>query len=462
MTSTQERLPPYNAEAEASLLGAILQDPAGGLFRCSEVGIAQDSFYVPAHRIIYKAMVELSEKRGVEGIDILTLSDHIRDCGNIERIGGEVYLHRCHDACHTTAHTQHYVNIVSDDAQRRDIIAKVKSVYENAWDAAQPVTDIVSTFVEGMISLGTSVTRRRTPAQVHADQLALWKRMRKGEVIGVQPMCMAVRKLIYAYMPGDLIILGGGTSEGKTMLALNDAEHASSGGIPVAIASMEMSETQLRSRMACSIASVNSARVSADYGTEEEVARVADAFSVLESYPLFIEDSNRTIDGWLTWAVNMKARYNIGMFIFDYLQLIVRSRDDLRRPKTEYVGDWSKALKGLAKRMHVPVMALSQYSRGERREHDVTPPPPTLAVLRDSGEIEQTADVVMLLSKRDGLPYATFENNMEWPMTLGVDKNRNGPTGRIAMTMRRDVQRYMTEQDFFLSRKPVDEHSTNV
>lgn len=443
--NTSVRRPPYNAEAEQSLLGCIMRDPATVLFECNHAGIVEASFYVPAHRRIYATMLKLAHERGPDYIDLLTVGNALKAVCEI--VGGDLYLAKCYDAGVDAGHA---LGIVSDNASRREIIEAVRELECTAYDIEEPVPEMVTGFVGKMIELGAGKKKRLSPQEIHNKQQDDWRRVQSGERIGLPPRWIPVEALVSSFKPGQLIIVGASTSDGKTMFALNQCEYAAlTCETAVAVASAEMTEQELRTRMACSMARVNARRMESPYATAEDWAQVSEAFASLASLPIYIEDANMTIDGWCTWAINMKARHNIGMLIVDYLQLIQTLREDKHRHRTEVIGEMSHSLKRLAKRLNIPILALSQFNRaGDKRERDVTPPPPLLASLRDSGEIEQDADVVILLSKRQGISFHEFEDDRDWLMTLDVAKNRNGPTGKVPMIMMRKVQRWVSESEY--------------
>jgi replicative DNA helicase len=442
----QTRMPPINEQAEQALLGCVMQNPATVLYQCNQAGITEASFYVSSNRLLYATMLEIAAQHGPARIDLLTVGDALIARGSMDRIGGEPYLAKCYDA---GVAPQHALDIVIDKANRRDIIRAMRGMEEGAFDPEVTVEDTISDFVSKMIELGAGKSRRKRPDEIHDEQKQEWTLIQEGKRVGIPPRWLPLETLVSSFKSGNLIVVGASPSDGKTMLALNQTEHtARECKIPVAFGSAEMTERELRTRLACSMAGVNARRMASPYATPEDWERVSDAFNELAKLPIYIEDANMTIDGWCMWGVNMKARYNVGMIIFDYLQLIQIAKEDKRRPRTEVVGEMSHSFKRLAKRLDIPVMVLSQFNRGDRRERDKTPPPPTLAALRDSGEIEQDADVVILLSKREGLSYQAFEDDSDWQMTLSVGKNRNGPTGKLPFVMMRKEQRWVSEQEY--------------
>ncbi|RMH06711.1 MAG: replicative DNA helicase [Nitrospirae bacterium] len=417
------RLPPQNLEAEQCVLGAILLDNAA-LSKALEL-VTEEDFYRGAHRMIYQAMLELSERGEV--VDQITLTDYLKSKGQLDSVGGAAYLAELVQAVPSAANIRYHCKIIREKALLRGLIRTATEVVSRGYEE-RGETDALLEFAEREIfKLAQGrLDRSFVPVtQVIKESLELVDRLysRKEKITGVPTGFAGLDELTAGLQPSDLIIIAGRPSMGKTSLALGIAEHAAiRANRTVGIFSMEMSKAQLVLRMLSSQAHLDSHALRTGQLTERDWRYLCDAADRLERAPIFIDDSgNLTVQQMRGKARRLKAEHGLDLLIIDYLQLM-QGRGDAESRQQE-ISDISRALKALAKELDIPVVALSQLSRAvENRK----PPIPVLADLRESGAIEQDADVVMFIYRDEVYNPDTEEKGIA---DILIRKHRNGPTG---------------------------------
>lgn len=417
------RLPPQNLDAEQSVLGAILLDNTA-LSRALEI-VTEDDFYRNTHRILYRAMIELSERNEV--VDQITLTEHLKSQGQLETIGGAAYVAELVQVIPSASNIRYHGKIVKDKALLRGLIRTATDVVTRGYGEEGQTEDLLE-FAEREIfrlaqgKLGHSFIPVN---QIIKESIEIVDRLynRKEKITGVPMGYLDLDDLTAGLQPSDLIIIAGRPSMGKTSLALGIAEHAAiDHNLVVGIFSMEMSKAQLVLRMLSSQALLDSHALRTGQLTEKDWRYLCDAADKLERAPLFIDDSGfLTVQQMRGKARRLKAEHGLDLLIIDYLQLM-QGRADAESRQQE-ISDISRALKALAKELEIPVVALSQLSRAvENRK----PPIPVLADLRESGAIEQDADLVMFIYRDEVYNSETEEKGIA---DILVRKHRNGPTG---------------------------------
>ena len=420
---TDLRLPPQNIEAEQSVLGAILLDNAA-LNRAIEV-VAEEDFYRSAHRILYRGMLALSEQN--EPVDQITLTEHLKSIGELENIGGASYIAELVHVVASAANIRYHCKIVHDKSMLRGLIRTATDVVERGYEGTS-ATDELLDFAEREVfrlaqgKLGRSFI---PVSDVIKESVEIVDRLfqRKERITGVPTGFIDLDHLLAGLQPSDLIIIAGRPSMGKTSLALGIAEHASiEANATVGIFSMEMSKAQLVLRMLSSQALLDSHALRTGQLSSHDWKALTNAATRLEEAHIFIDDSgNLTVQQMRGKARRLKAEHGLDLLIIDYLQLMEGRRDSESRQQE--ISDISRALKALAKELDIPVIALSQLSRAvENRK----PPIPVLADLRESGAIEQDADVVMFIYREEVYDSETEEKGIA---QILVRKHRNGPIG---------------------------------
>jgi replicative DNA helicase len=427
-----ERLnvPPQHIEAEESLLSAILVDNTA-LLEVVETLTPAD-FYRTAHQRIFAAMTDLFN-RG-EPVDVITLNNSLKEKGQLEAVGGAAYLARLLDAVPLAVNAQHYARIVHDKAVLRRLIEKANAITKRCFQE-QGGTDEIIDFAEAAIFEITDKKARQAfyPLSKLIDSNIDFleeKQKNKSLVTGVPTGFTRLDNLTSGLQNSDLIILAGRPSMGKTALALNIARNAAvDAGVPVAIFSLEMSKEQLSLRLLCAEARIDSSRLRSGFFSMEDWERLTDAAGVLSAAPVFIDDS----PSLSAMEVRAKARRlkmdkNIGLIVIDYLQLM-QGRASAERRDLE-ISEISRSLKALAKEINLPVIALSQLNRMLEQRNDKRP---RLSDLRESGALEQDADVVAFIY-RDEVYNKEETNPHRGTAEVILAKQRNGPTGEVLLT----------------------------
>lgn len=430
-----DRLPPQNIEAEQSLLGSILIDPEA-IIRVSPI-VRPEDFYRETHRIIYAAALELHDRR--QPADFVTLRDALQQRNQLEMVGGTAYLSALVNAVPTSAHAEYYAQIVQRTAILRRLI---DAATEITGIAHEPVDDVEEAIDRAEQVLFAVAERRHardlTPiSQVVAryyDRLQILNE-NKGQLLGVPTGFTALDKLLGGLQPSDLIILAARPSMGKTALALTIAAHAAKRHRShVAIFSLEMSAEQVVQRLLAAETGIDIQRLRGGDVGDDEWPIIVQAAGVLSDTQIFIDDSpSLTVLSMRSKARRIHTQYGLDLIVVDYLQLMEGDRRSENR--VQEISNISRGLKGLARELNVPVLALSQLSRAVEARQDKRP---QLSDLRESGSIEQDADVVLFIY-RDAMYYKTEE---EWarqfpdkPYYPGlsevwIGKQRNGPAGK--------------------------------
>ena len=426
------RVPPQNLEAEQSVLGAILLENEA-VNQALEV-LSSEDFYRESHREIFRAMAELSDRS--QPVDAITLTDLLKGRGRLEAVGGPAYIAELAAAVPTAANIAHYARIVREKAVLRSLASIATEIASSAYDG--PVS--VDEFLDEAEHRVFEISERRIRASFHSmrdltrDSLKLIERLyeRREMVTGVPTGFIDLDRITAGFQPSELIVIAGRPSMGKTALALNVAAYAALEADPrvgVAFFSLEMSREQLVLRMLCSEARVDSAKTRAGYLADRDFQRLAEAAVRLSEAPIFVDDSSDITPITLKAKCRRLARdssNNLGLIIVDYLQLMRASRPGESREKE--IAEVSRALKALAKELKVPVIALSQLNRQVESRPDRRP---LLADLRESGAIEQDADVIAFIYRDEMYHRDSKEPGVA---EVIVAKQRNGPTDTAKLT----------------------------
>jgi len=426
MRSSPPKVPPQSLEAEQSVLGGILLENEA-LAKVLEIMAASD-FYKEAHRLIFERMLDLYERNAP--IDMVTLLDEIEKHGEVDRIGGSAYLAEIVDQVPTAANIRHYAGIVREKSTIRSLITSATEIAAEAFENAGDADELIDTAERKIFEISEKRIKQSfvpTRAIIH-DSVAMVERLynRKEMITGVASGFNDLDEKTAGFQPGDLIIIAGRPSMGKTALALNVAQNI---GIrnkePVGIFSLEMSKEQLVLRMLCSEAKVDSQKVRTGYVSKTDWPKLTAAAGRIHEAPLFIDDSaSNTVLEMRAKARRLRMEHGLGMIIVDYLQLM-KGRAGAERREQE-ISEISRSLKALARELKIPVIALSQLNRAvEQRK----PPRPMLADLRESGAIEQDADVILFIYREE--VYDKEDPDKKGKAELIIGKQRNGPIGVV-------------------------------
>jgi replicative DNA helicase len=422
-------VPPQNIEAEESVLSRILLESTT-LLEVVEI-LEPADFYRTSHQKIFAAMTDLFNRN--EPIDTVTVANHLKESGQLEQVGGAAYLARLLDVP-PAVDAPHYAGIIHDKAVLRRLIEKSNAIAKRCFLEQGNADDIVD-YAEASIFEVTEKKARQAfyPLSKLIDgniDFLEEKQKNKSLVTGVPTGFTQLDNLTSGLQNSDLIILAGRPSMGKTALALNIARNAAvDGGVPVAIFSLEMSKEQLSLRMLCAEASIDSSRLRSGFFSMEDWERVTDAAGILSAAPIFIDDSaSLSAMDVRAKARRLKMEKNIGLIIIDYLQLM-QGRAGAERRDLE-ISEISRGMKALAKEMSLPVIALSQLNRMLEQRTDKRP---RLSDLRESGALEQDADVVAFIY-RDEVYNKEETNPRKGIAEVILAKQRNGPTGDALLT----------------------------
>ena len=437
MAEVGGRVPPQNVDAEESVLGAILLDN-GAIDRVTGV-LQPEDFYRESHRKIYRAMQVLADRS--EPADLVTLGEVLRGRGELADVGGAAYLAELAERVPTAANVTHYARVVRDKSVLRNLIATATSIAERGY-AGQDVKELLDRAEQEIFALSDREVR---PAFVRLDGLLnstfdTIERLfeQKQAVTGVPTGFVDLDRLTAGLQPSDLVIVAGRPSMGKTALCMNIAENAAlKADAGVAIFSLEMSKEQLAMRMLCSQAHVDLKRVRTGHLNDSEFGELAKAAANLSEAKIFIDDT----PALTVLELRAKARRlsrdpsaNLKLVIVDYLQLMRSSEG--KDSREQEISEISRSLKALAKELHLPVLALSQLNRQVENRH---PPKPRLADLRESGAIEQDADVIAFIYREEVYDEDTPRKGIA---EIIVAKQRNGPLGNVDLAFLREYTRF--------------------
>ena len=435
--------PPHSIEAEEYLLSCCLMDGTEVVARCIEGKIRPESFYVRANQVIYGKLLDMYNNQ--KPIDLAILAEELKTEQQLDDIGGYAYLTQITNRIPTTAQAGYFIDKIGELALLRQLIRTAGSVLEECYE----YTGGMQQFVDGVEQKLFEVTQDRisdsaksmkTPMQ-DAMKVITKMMMKKGELTGVSSGFKDLDTLTFGFQKQEMIVLAARPSMGKTALALNMAEAAAmpKKGEPCTtlVFSLEMSAAQLALRMLCARARVKmkllrDGLLSRNGDEQQRLVQTADEFS---KAPLFIDDSSHlSIMELRAKARRLHARTPLGFIVVDYLQLL--SPVDAKVPREQQVAEASRGLKSLAKELNVPVLVLSQLNRSAEKDDR----PPRLSDLRESGSIEQDADVVLMLArpKEADEKFQVAADSAE----LIVAKQRNGPVGDLKLTFIRDITRF--------------------
>jgi replicative DNA helicase len=424
-----QRLPPQSLEAEVSVLGGVLLDNEA-LNRVLEV-MKEGDFYRESHRKIFSAILHLYEQS--EPVDLITLAEALKNRDALEEVGGIEYLNSLVNSVPTAANIAYYAKIVKEKSILRKLINRSTEIINQVYTVSGEVDDFLDQAERSIFEIGEDRVRPSFyPLKdiIKSSFKTIERLYEKRQLItGVPTGFTRLDELTSGLQPSDLIIVAGRPSMGKTALALNISQHAAiESGIPSAIFSLEMAKEQLALRMLCSEAKVDAHRLRSGFLSESDWPRLTRAAGSLSEAALFIDDSpGISALEMRAKSRRLKAEHNIGLIVVDYLQLM-RGRADSDTREQE-ISDISRSLKSLAKELNLPVIALSQLNRRVEERGDKRP---QLADLRESGAIEQDADLIIFLY-RDEVYNKSEDNPNKGKAEIIIGKQRNGPTDKFEL-----------------------------
>jgi replicative DNA helicase len=436
----EEKIPPQDLVAEQSVIGSMLMDK-NAIVRVVEI-LAPDSFYRDAHRYIFETILELFDKG--EPVDLVTVTDALRKSGRIDLVGGSVYVADLLNSVPTSANVEYYAKIVEEKAVLRRLIDAGTNIVASAFEETEDVDQILDSAEKAVFDIAL----KRVREGFHKIDSVIKKVLdridslydKKEALTGCPTGFPDLDKLTAGFQNSDLIIIAARPSVGKTAFALNIAQNvAVRNKIPVAIFSLEMSKEQLAQRMLCSEAEVNAQRLKTASLSDTGWKKLTRALGKLSEAPIFIDDSaTMTSTEIRAKARRLKIERGLGLVIVDYMQLM-RGRMRVEN-RVQEISEIARSLKTLSRELDVPVIALSQLSRAVEQRNDRIP---RLSDLRESGEIEQTADVVLFIHRDDYYNPQSDRGNLA---EIIIAKQRNGPIGTIELVFRKEIAKFCSKE----------------
>ncbi len=434
LLAREGRVPPQAVDVERYVLGALLLEKEAVAIALEEID--ETDFYRDAHRLIFSAIVSLYKKN--EAIDMITLTEELKSRKSLDEIGGAPYLAELVSQVASAANIEFHLKIIKEKALLRKLIRACTNILKEAYDTQSEAETVLSKAQQDIFDILKSQKQRSyqeitTILNETFTEIERLHHLEHSGIIGVPSGFTALDNITAGFQKGDLIILAGRPSMGKTALALNIARNAAvEGKVPVGIFSLEMSDMQLVQRFLCAEAMVDSQRLRTGHVRENEWPKLSRSAGRLADSPIYIDDTaGLDIIKLSARARRMALERNIGLLIVDYMQLMEAPKGfDSRQQEISFI---SRSLKSLAKQLSVPVIALSQLSRAVENRPDKRP---MLSDLRESGAIEQDADLVMFVYreefylKNNDPHYKEVENLAE----LIIGKHRNGPIGNVKLT----------------------------
>ncbi len=448
------RLPPQNLEAEQCVLGSILLQQ-GALVKILELVTPAD-FYRDAHKIIFSAMVALFEKN--EPQDIITVTNILKDKNQLEEIGGPAYLSNLTDIVPVAANIIYYAQIIRSKSILRRLILTCTEIASRCYEEQSEIDSLVDDAEQTIFEISRSKSSQDFQAlnKIIPDTFKKIERLaeKKELITGVPSGYDDLDRITAGLQSSDLIILAGRPSMGKTALAMNIVQNAAIfHKIPVAVFSLEMSKEQLGMRMLCSVSRVDSQDLRTGFIRDPDWPKLARATGILSDAPIFIDDTPAiSVLEMRAKSRRLKAEHDIGLVVVDYLQLM-RGRSSAERREQE-ISEISRSLKAMAKELDLPVIALSQLNRSLESRPNKRP---QLSDLRESGAIEQDADVICFLY-RDEIYNKSEDNPKRGIAEIIIGKQRNGPTGTVELTF---IDKYTTFENYSRVEMPASYIESN-
>ena len=430
-----DRMMPHNVEAEESVLGSLLIDP-DAIFKVAAF-LAPSDFYIERNGWVYEAILALHDRR--EAVDFVTLCDELERSDRLEEVGGAAYISKLINVVPTSIHVEYYGRIVERAAIRRRLIRAAGEIAALAYQEAEDVDEVVDRaeqilFGVSQRRLARDLVPIRQVISEYYDRIDYLYR-HGDEFIGVPTGFPRIDRLLGGLQRSDLVIVAGRPAMGKTSLALNIANNAAIKNQRIAIFSLEMSNEQLVQRLIASETGISSHRLRTGKLKEDEWSKFAQATSILSDQHIFVDDTpSISAMQMRTKCRRLHAEHGLDLIIVDYLQLMQGDhRSENRVQEISYI---SRMLKSLARELNVPVLAASQLSRAVEQRHDKRP---LLSDLRESGSIEQDADIVMFIFRDEVYnPETPMKNIAE----IIVSKHRHGPTGTVELFFEKELTRF--------------------
>jgi replicative DNA helicase len=433
-----DRIPPQNIEAEQAVLGAIFLEPSS-LTLASEILIPED-FYRAAHQKIFNAMLKLNDEG--KAVDLITVTEELAAAKLLEDTGGVSYLSELAASVPTAANMEYYARIIEEKSLLRRLIRTATNIAQDGYTREDEVETVLSEAEKSILE----VAQRKNAGAFHNIKDVLVRTYDNiesmhasvGEITGIATGFTELDKMTAGFQRNDLIIVGARPSVGKTAFALNISQNvATKTGENVAIFSLEMGAEQLVMRMLCAEGNIDAQRLRTGSLTDEDWGKLTMAMGSLSNAGIFIDDTPGVrVNDIRAKCRRLKQEHGLGMILIDYLQLILGSGRSGENRQQE-VSEISRSLKQLARELQVPIIALSQLSRGVEQRQDKRP---MMSDIRESGSIEQDADIVAFLYRDD---YYDKESENKNIIEIIIAKQRNGPTGTVSLAFVKEYNKFV-------------------
>lgn len=434
-----DRVPPQNLEAEQAVLGAILLE--GEALITAMERLRPEDFYSIAHQRIFEAMISLGEDN--QPIDLITLTSLLQDAGQLEEVGGPIYVTKLANAVPTAANVEYYAQLVEEKSMLRRLIRTATQIVSSGYATEDDVSVLLNDAEQRIMELSNSraahgfISIRDVLMDVFERVEFLYNH--KGGVTGIPSGFPDLDKMTSGFQRNDLIIVAARPSVGKTAFALNIAQNvAVRASETVAIFSLEMSASQLVQRMICAESNVDAGRMRTGFLEGDDWEKLSMAIGSLSEAQIYIDDTpGITVSELRAKCRRLKKEKGLGMILIDYLQLI-QGRGKAGENRQQEVSEISRTLKQIARELEVPVIALSQLSRGVEQRQDKRP---MMSDLRESGSIEQDADIVAFLYRDD---YYDKESEKKNIIEIIIAKQRNGPVGTVELVFLKNFNKFVS------------------
>ncbi|HZW82355.1 MAG TPA: replicative DNA helicase [Candidatus Deferrimicrobium sp.] len=432
-----DKVPPHNLEAEMAVLGAMMLDQEA-VITASEI-LKLEDFYRENHRVLFESILDQNAKG--EPVDLVTVAEALRAKGQLEKVGGITFISTIANAVPTASSIEYYSKIVAEKSLLRQLIKVSSGIAARGYDGNEEVLSLLDDAEKTIMEISQRQARGgftsiRTILMETFDKIDFLYR-NKGNLTGVPTFFSDLDRMTSGWQPSDLIIIAARPSMGKTAFVLNMAQNAAvRQKVPVAVFSLEMSKSQLVQRMLCAEAMVDQQRVRTGNLLDTDWPKLAVAVGPLSEAPIFIDDTvGITVAELRAKARRLKAEHGLGMIVIDYIQLMTGSKKSESRQQE--VAQISRALKGIARELNVPVIALSQLNRGVEQRQDKRP---IMSDLLESGAIEADADVISFIYRDE---YYNQDSSKKGIAEIIIAKHRNGPVGAIELGYLKEFTKFV-------------------
>lgn len=437
MSILLEKVPPHNLEAEQAVLGSMMIDKEA-VYTATSILLPED-FYKESHQIIYKALLDLDLKG--EPIDMITITEELRQKNNLEKVGGIGFIAAIANTVPTAANAKYYADIVAEKAILRSLIRSSTLIANRCYEDQEDTYELLDSAEKMVLEIAgkRNATGLVPIKQVLSDTLEKIEHLanKKGNITGIPSYYNDLDRMTSGWQPSDLIILAARPAMGKTSFGLNIALNAAARGkLAVAVFSLEMSREQLVQRLMSSEAMIDQHKLRTGRLQDEEWVRLTKAAQPLSTARIYIDDTpSVSILELRAKSRRLKAERGLDLIVIDYLQLMQINRRSENRQQE--ISEISRSLKALARELNVPVIAISQLSRAVEQSHEKRP---ALSHLRESGALEQDADLVMFIYRED---YYNPDTDKPGVAEIIIAKHRNGPTGVVELGFIKEFTKFI-------------------